>query len=737
MDIRINELIQQKKYVECISMLREHTKLYSLIELLCEHVVNDDYIEKPDSFWDDYAIVLFYLGKKKEAYACYNNILKYQKTNLQEYNVNHFKNNMKYSQNDNIIKRFDLLNYLQSIKITEITDDIKDVNGEYQSFNPSIVKTSNGYICNIRKSNYKFDENYKYITSGLVSTKNDLIYYDTDFKIKNAQRINDCQMPYPGNFDGFEDIRLFYYNEKLHCSFSTLSATPDRKQHICMCDLESNTKEYILLNNYGNGQIQKNWVPLVNNNNLYFIYSFFPLTVLKYDDNIKNVVLHQCSTSINNVWRGGSCAISLSEIGYDGYYLCCIHESYFPQYYHRFVLLKMDNNILNIINYSPQFCFIDNIVEFCAGIAISHDKKDLVMSFGKMDRHVYLASVDINIIISSLIDPKLIIIPKPLTIKKKLDSPYTFVTCFFNLEKLENKIRHNHNVYVEKSKFLLTKKVNLVFYSDDDDMIENVLKIREPYKDMTKIIKMNIEDLPYYKHYDHINNIRMSNDFGGLTKNKDTALFTLLVWSKFYFLKQSQNENYFNTNYMMWIDFGLSYIATHNDFIDSFNHKSEKILAECINLPTSEIINKIHSKNTFLCYLGCGLFGGNNENVLKLCDKFDECLNELLISNDAPLEEGIMSYIAFFHNDMFEYYYGDYVDMIDNRVDINSAKNIKLIMRNLDVAMINNIDNVACDIIKKLLVSYYEGRIELNDETYLKLLKSRAQLFYSKTNMYN
>jgi Bacterial protein of unknown function (HtrL_YibB) len=747
MENQINEFIKNKQYIQCITFLREKTKCYSLIELLCEKVIDDDTIEKSYSFWDEYAIALFYLNKKKKAHDCYNNIFKYVKTNLVEHNVNHYFGNLGFSISSSMKKEYNKLNCLESqigkenITINNITSLVNSSDSEYSAFNPSIIKTTNGYVCNVRKSNYKFDHNYKYMGSGFVHTNNSLVKFNKDLKINEITEMPRHKMPYPGNFDGWEDIRLFYYKNELHGSFTALSATRDNLQHICISNFQTSTSSYTLLDGYGNNKCQKNWVPIVINSSLYFIYSFYPLTVLKFDENKKNVILHQCSLpGTYNKWRGGSPAISLLELGleYEGFYLCVIHESSFPKYTHKFVLLKAnENDIFEIYNYTPSFCFIDDKIEFCAGIAISHDQTQFILSVGKMDSQVHIVSVNAKVILDSLFNTKLKLIKTPNFIipenSEKLNSPYTFVTCFFNLEKIEGGKRVNPvSFYIEKSKFLLEQNINMVIFSDDDDIIAKILQMRCEHKNKTKIIKIDISKLPYYKHYDLINNVREQNNYGGLKRTKETPLFTILMWSKFYFLQESIKNSYFNTDYFMWIDFGITYVADCNNYINSFNKKSEKVLVQCINLPTSALVNEIKIPNKWLCYLGGGVFGGNSKYMNKLCDVIDANITDIVSQNLAPLEDGLMSYIAYLHPELFEYYYGDYKDIIDNRPFIYSDVNIWLMLRNIDCSISNNMYKHACHIVKEILSAFNNGYIQLDDNTYTRIIGYYEKLFYDK-----
>jgi hypothetical protein len=421
MDIfeEIENLLKNNNILECISLLRQKTKCYTLIKILCEKIKNNikehtkEDIKKYVTFWNDYSIALYYLGDKENAYICYDYIFPLSKSLLlSQDDIDFYTQNMLFSMPTYISYKPTSINTLFNCNINHFncTNKIKNILKEYYNpLNPSIIKSkdSNKYIMNIRSVNYKFDENFKYITyylyDNLCNTINYIVYLDENFNILEYKELEYEKMQYSGNFDGWEDIRLFYYNNKIHCSATTLQATENRKQTIILSDISNNLPYHITLNNYGSGKIQKNWTPIVNpkNNKLYFIYSFFPLIVLEYDENIKNVKINQVSKPKQfNKWRGGTPAISLHELGYENLYLCVIHESEFPNYKHKFVILKEKkekkekNIIFTIYNESQFFYFIDGIVEFCSGIVLSHDKQNFILTFGKLDREVFITNIN-------------------------------------------------------------------------------------------------------------------------------------------------------------------------------------------------------------------------------------------------------------------------------------------------------------------------------------------------------
>jgi len=718
----INDFIKNNKLIECVSYLREHTKCYHLAKLLCHQVIKT-YKNIPLNFYDDYAIILYYLNEKNEAYDCYNYIMQYDKSNLKEQDIDHYINNIKHCMPLNMKNT---QNKIIKLKNTIINKIVIPKYNDYNAFNPSIILSNDKthFIMNVRTANYEFNEYFRYKGDGYVETINYIVKLDFDLNITSINKLVYQDMKYNDTFDGWEDLRLFYYKNKLHCSFTTLQATENRLQHICIANLEDNNPKHILLDNYGNDKCQKNWVPLNHNDELYFIYSFYPLIILKYNDDKQNVDLYQSSlTGLYNVWRGGTPAISLKELGYDNYYLCVVHESNFPQYTHRFVLLHVNNNnIFEVYNYTPSFCFINNIIEFCCGLTLSHDNKQFILSFGKLDRETYIAKIDINII-NSLIDTKLKIIENPNIIHRNniLDSPYTFVSCFFNLAKLENRDKSIEQ-YLEKSKFLLHLNIKLIFFSDDDMVINHVLTLKPD----TIIIKMNLSDTPYFKYLDLIKQVR---NYNGFKQTKDTPLFTILTWTKFYLIKYAIEYNYFNTDYFMWIDFGITYVATIDNYINSFNLKNEKILIECINMPTSSILNIKDTFDKWVCHFGEGLFGGNKEYMLKFTNKFDEYLLFIIQHNMTPLEGGVIAYIYYLHPELFDLYYGDYSDIIDNRSHLYSMQHIDLIYYNIDKSILNKMNIKACHIVKYILKSYYNGYIQLNNVQYNKLMNYYVELF--------
>lgn len=716
----LDNLVYNKQYKECVHYLLNNTKCFNLIKHFAELAIETsseilDYI-----FWDDYAVALYYLNDKKGALKCYQRILGYFQTSLNESQINHLISNIDHSI-DNKIRMTDkidqtigeLLN-CQPILINLTEELLPYIKTNYHPTNPSIIINGNQYLINVRAVNYQFSSDYKYIGSDNINTINYLIDMNYNLELSNCRELKYNQMPYHNSrHQGWEDIRLFNYNNNIYGSFTTLGATPCLSQHICISQLNVNNADkltgYILLDGYGKNKLQKNWTPLISNDKLFFIYSFFPLIILEYKDN--NVKPYQVSLpNLFNNWRGGSPAITLKEIGFPNYYLCIVHESYFPSYYHRFILLEQQECCFKIINFTPTFYFINNQIEFCAGLTLSLDHQDLLITFGKLDNFSYLSKISIKPVLNQLLNP-IIKLTRPVLIET---SPYTVVSAFFNLYQYESNRIRNLELYLEKSKKILTiPNIKLVLFTDDQ-LIVNLVKNISPY---IRVIYCQLSDFPYYCYIDNIKKIRDVSEYNGFNINKDTPLYTITGWSKISCLKKAIELNYYQTEYFIWIDFGIYYIKDHQYLDQVLRFPSYKIRALCINIPDKKLEN-YHNLNLWLCYLAGGLFGGHVDNVLKLIELFD-CNVKLLISNNiAPLEDGILSRIAFLNPDLFEYYYGDYSDIIDNYIELTNLNNIELIKKNLIISRQQGNYNLSQNIFSYVMSSHYQDKITLNPEDF-------------------
>lgn len=249
-------------------------------------------------------------------------------------------------------------------------------------FNPSVVVHDNKLLTTIRV--YTNDDRRSNNVIGEI---------DDRWQITNVHLIEDwVNVGFVVNAisHGYEDCRLFVWNEKL-CASATIC---DRLAHDLlpkMTVMEFNGIRYVM-HSYilASSRFEKNWMPVVLNEVLKFVYTVDPLVVVTYDPvhrtvspTIADIAYHQ-----GNI-RGGS-----QLIPYQNGYISVVHKVYGRQYQYYVYQhhIAYFNKDLTTVKLGKPFHFTKIGIEFCAGLAKWQDK--FIFSFGVDDQHAMLAVTD-------------------------------------------------------------------------------------------------------------------------------------------------------------------------------------------------------------------------------------------------------------------------------------------------------------------------------------------------------
>ncbi len=271
---------------------------------------------------------------------------------------------------------------------------------------PNYFSGSSSYVCyngshflNTRFVNYWIAENGHYAfpdKSHKIKNKNVIsilnpttLSPDVNYEIKENIIMNHTLYGNPIS-TGLEDIRLFEHDGKLRYVATTIGYTSHGKPRIIIGD-------YDMMNfSITSGDIiepptdtycEKNWIPIVkkgnhsavgksNSDELFFIYKWHPMQIGKIDTNaaenkhtlviIENIEID--SLIFHRV--RGSTPFYETERGLLG--VVHFSEQYTPRhYYHMIVLLDKEN--FNVLEYSNTFCFEKLGIEFCIGFTITSD----------------------------------------------------------------------------------------------------------------------------------------------------------------------------------------------------------------------------------------------------------------------------------------------------------------------------------------------------------------------------
>lgn len=286
----------------------------------------------------------------------------------------------------------------------------------YSPLNPSVAKNDGGLACVLRLSNFAALTDGRYIsraTDGIVRTENRWLALDAkDLSTRSAHPIQDRSVRDDSVGDhhrvrGYEDLRLFQARGRWWASATVCDRQPGESRcEIAILELsKAGTDMAIervhLQRSYEAHLHQKNWVPLVENDAIFFLYSVDPTILLRLDwETMQCVEIDRTepSAALDHL-RGGSQAIAVDG---EKRWLFVTHEVIANEgqkriYLHRFALFQAGE----VTMVSDPFYFLERGIEFCAGMARGEGSQ-VVLSFGSDDQRACLASVDLAEIMSAL-----------------------------------------------------------------------------------------------------------------------------------------------------------------------------------------------------------------------------------------------------------------------------------------------------------------------------------------------
>lgn len=270
---------------------------------------------------------------------------------------------------------------------------------KYSPMNPSIYTWDNQLWMIQRTVNYIITPHGSYDMQGdtAIKTRNFLLKLNPDLSVASAGEIllpDDLPEPLYTLVLGFEDCRLFAWNDSLWCTSTVRELNQPGYCQIVLARIDPLEDGNYKLSNWRHiapkglpVQNEKNWMPQVVGDKLHFVYSHDPLRVI--DDQGNTVSCEPIAVAADG-FRGGS-----QVIKFDNGWLDIIHESHNMhdgrrRYTHRFVYYDQQ---MRLVGYSDAFFLKENGIEFAAGIAINPVTTDVVVSFGFNDRDSWMVSL--------------------------------------------------------------------------------------------------------------------------------------------------------------------------------------------------------------------------------------------------------------------------------------------------------------------------------------------------------
>lgn len=262
------------------------------------------------------------------------------------------------------------------------------------------------------------------------------------------------------------------------------------------------------------------------------------------------------------------------------------------------------------------------------------------------------------------------------------NSDWTLVTGYFNLTKCpdasEEICKRDKSYYFSHSLSTLHLPYNLVIYCDKESYDE-LVKIRPVFlQNKTKYVIMEFDEIAVengglfsdnrFGHYrDVINNNRKQKPY--YFDNRNTASYYLFCMSRYAMLRETIEQNPFNSSYFCWINFCIERMGYSNlKYLDeALAVKRDKFSTCYIDYIPHSLIKDTHEYFRWgRCSMCSGFFTGNKEYMHRVCSLILQKFIQYMSQGYGHADEQLYSPVYFENKDLFEHYYGDYLQMITN-----------------------------------------------------------------------
>ena len=265
---------------------------------------------------------------------------------------------------------------------------------------------------------------------------------------------------------------------------------------------------------------------------------------------------------------------------------------------------------------------------------------------------------------------------------KRDNSNWTLVTAYFNLTKCPDAspeiCARDKDYYFSHAYSTLSLPYNLVVYCDAESLPE--IQKRRPawFADKTHYILREFDELRFVKggaplketfadYRDKIRENRRNKPY--YFDNRNTASYYLFCMARYAMLKETILSNPFKSTHFAWINFCIERMGFQNliRLDEGLAVKRDRFSTCYIDYVPESIVNNTHEYFRFgRCSMCSGYFTGSGYYMYEVCDLVENKFLQYLSEGYGHADEQLFSPVYFEHPDLFEHYYGDYLQMITN-----------------------------------------------------------------------
>jgi hypothetical protein len=248
----------------------------------------------------------------------------------------------------------------------------------------------------------------------------------------------------------------------------------------------------------------------------------------------------------------------------------------------------------------------------------------------------------------------------------------TLVTGLWNIgrDNLQEGWSRSFQHYLDKLSQLLEVECNLIIFGDNE--LQEFVKERRN-ENNTQFILRNLDWFKNNEFYNKIQTIRQKpewyNQVGWLKESTQAKLemYNPLVMSKVFLLNDARILDKFNSDYMFWIDAGITNTIhpgyfTHDKVLDKLNKYVNKFHFVCFPYETTTEIHgfEINSMNNYAQskvnrVARGGFFGGKKEVINDINTLYYSLMNDSLSKGYMGTEESIFTIMTYLYPNLINY----------------------------------------------------------------------------------
>lgn len=287
-------------------------------------------------------------------------------------------------------------------------------------------------------------------------------------------------------------------------------------------------------------------------------------------------------------------------------------------------------------------------------------------------------------------------------------SKITLVTGIWDIGRsgLTEGWSRSYQHYLDKFESLLEVDTNLIIYGDEE--LEKFVYARRDISN-TQFIRRDLSWFTGSEFFNMIQKIRTNpewyNQVGWLKESTQARLenYNPLVMSKVYLLHDAKIMDKFNSEYLFWIDGGLTNTVhpgyfTHDKVLDKLDKYISKFTFVCFPYDANTEIhgfeynrlNELSGAKVTKVARG-GFFGGPKHTISEINSIYYGLMNSSLSEGYMGTEESIFSIMTYKHSDIINYFEIEgngllgkfFEDLKEDRLQVKNENTVK-VSHNLD-----------------------------------------------------